>query len=67
MEIRLVKVEIKGRGIIVSFNILLLGKDKAVLGIPFLKEFNLRINWVTRQVKIRNIKKRKARQQTKLI
>ena len=40
----LVKVEIKGRKIIISFNILLLGKDKAVLGILFLKEFNLRIN-----------------------
>ena len=44
MEIGLVKVEIKGRRIIISFNILLLGKDKAVLGILFLKEFNLRIN-----------------------
>ena len=46
MEIGLVKVEIKGRKVIISFNILLLGKDKAVLGMPFLKEFNLKINWV---------------------
>ena len=46
MEIGLVKVEIKGRKIIISFNILLLGKDKAVLGMLFFKEFNLRINWV---------------------
>ena len=52
MEIGLVKVKIKGRKIIVSFNILLLGKDKAALRIPFLKEFNPRINWVIRQVKI---------------
>ena len=44
MEIGLVKVEIKGRKIVISFNILLLGKDKAVLGIPFLREFNLKIN-----------------------
>ena len=48
MEIGLVKVEIKGRKIIVSFNILLLGKDKAVLGMPFLKEFNPKINWITK-------------------
>ena len=48
METGLVKVEIKGRRIIISFNILLLGKDKAVLGILFFREFNLRINWVTR-------------------
>ena len=47
MEIGPVKVEIKGRKVIISFNILLLGKDKAVLGMPFLKEFNLRINWIT--------------------
>ena len=46
MEIGLVKVEIKGRKISVSFNILLLSKDKAVLGMLFFKEFNLRINWV---------------------
>ncbi len=44
MEIGLVKVEIKRRKIIISFNILLLGKDKAVLSILFLKEFNLKIN-----------------------
>ena len=44
MEIGLVKVEIKGRKIVISFNILLLSKDKVVLGILFLKEFNLRIN-----------------------
>ena len=48
MEIGLVKVKFKGRKIIISFNILLLGKNKAVLGILFLKEFNLRINWITR-------------------
>ena len=48
MEIGLVKVEIKGRRIVTSFNILLLGKNKAVLGILFLKEFNPKINWITR-------------------
>ena len=48
METGLVKVEIKGKKIIISFNILLLGKNKAVLKMLFLKEFNLKINWVTR-------------------
>ena len=43
-EIGLVKLEVKGRNIVVSFNVLPLGKDKAVLGIPFLWEYNLRIN-----------------------
>jgi hypothetical protein len=32
LEIRLVQVNIKGRDIIVNFNIILLGQDKAVLG-----------------------------------
>ena len=48
METGLVKVKIKRKKIIISFNILLLSKDKAVLRILFLKEFNPRINWVTR-------------------
>ncbi len=44
IETGLVKVEIKGQRVSISFNILLLGKDEVVLGIPFLKEFNLKIN-----------------------
>src|SRR6266576_817270 len=52
-----VKVEIKKRKIVISFNILLLGKDETVLGMLFLKEFNPRINWVIRQVKIWDIKR----------
>ena len=44
IEIGLVEVKIKGRKIIISFNILLLDKDKAVLGMLFLKEFNPKIN-----------------------
>src|SRR6266568_3606490 len=52
METGLIKVEIKGKKIIISFNILLLGKDKAVLKILFLKEFNPKINWVIGQIKI---------------
>jgi len=29
-----------------SFNILLLGQDKAILGMPWLQKYNLKINWV---------------------
>ena len=44
METGPVELELENQKIVISFNILPLGKDKAVLGIPFLKEFNLRIN-----------------------
>ena len=40
----LVKIELEGQKIVILFNILLLGKDKVVLGILFLREFNLKIN-----------------------
>ena len=43
-EIGLVELELKGRRIIILFNVLLLGKDKAVLGMLFLREYNLKIN-----------------------
>ena len=36
METGLVIIEIKGRIIIINFNILLLGNDKVVLGMPWL-------------------------------
>jgi len=29
-----------------SFNILLLGQDKVILGMPWLQEYNLKIDWV---------------------
>ena len=44
LETGLVELEIKGRSVVTSFDILLLGKDKAVLGMPFLQEYNLKIN-----------------------
>ena len=40
----LVKIELEGQEIVISFNILLLGKEETVLGILFLREFNLKIN-----------------------
>ncbi len=48
------ELKIKGRNIVISFDILLLGKDKAVLGMLFLREYNLRVDWVTGDVKIQN-------------
>ncbi len=39
-----VELEIKGKYIVMSFNVLLLRKNKTVLGIPFLQEYNLRID-----------------------
>jgi len=37
-------IRIKGKEIIMNFNILPLGNDKAVLGMPWLQKYNLRIN-----------------------
>jgi hypothetical protein len=39
-----IQVSIKGYNIIVNFNILLLGQDEAVLGIIWLREYNLKID-----------------------
>src|SRR6266567_3984490 len=44
MKTGLVKVEIKGRKIVISFNILLLDKDKVVLGILFFRLNSLKNN-----------------------
>jgi len=47
-----VKIEIKGQKVVVLFNVLLLGKDEVVLKMPFLQEFNLKIDWITGKVEI---------------
>ena len=44
------ELELEGKYIIMSFNVLLLGKDKAVLKIPFLHKYNLKIDWTIRDV-----------------
>ncbi len=44
LEIGLVEIKVKGRKVAIFFTILPLGKDKVVLGILFLREFNLKIN-----------------------
>ena len=51
-KIGLVELELKGRCIVMSFNILPLRKDEAVLGIPFLQEYNPKINWITKDVEL---------------
>ena len=49
---RPVKIEIKGWKLVILFNILLLGREKAVLKILFLQEFNPKIDWITEEVEI---------------
>jgi len=44
LEIGLIIIRIKEREIIINFDILLLGNNKAVLGMLWLQEYNLRIN-----------------------
>jgi len=44
LEIGLVITRIEGKEIIINFNILLLGNDEAVLGMPWLQEYNLKID-----------------------
>ena len=51
-ETGLVGLETEGRHVVMSFDVLLLGKDKVVLGMPFLQEYNPKINWVMGDVKI---------------
>ena len=55
LEIGPIQITIKGRRIKMSFNILLLGRDEVVLGMPWLQEYNLRINQIIGQVDIRDI------------
>ena len=62
-----VEIEIKGQKVVVLFNVLLLDKDKAVLEIPFLQKFNPKIDWIIKEVEIRDIQSHKIQQQTKLI
>ena len=55
LKIGLIQLTIKGRPVKMSFNILLLGKDKVILGMPWLQEYNLKINQVIGQVNIKDI------------
>jgi len=54
-ETKSVKIMVKGQKIVILFNVLFLSKDKTILRMPFLQKFNLKINWITETVKIKNI------------
>jgi len=56
LKTRPVQLQVKRQKIIVLFNVLFLGKDEAVLEIPFLQKFNLKIDWITRNMEIKDIK-----------
>jgi len=45
-------IRIEGKEIIINFDILLLGNNKAVLGMLWLQEYNLKIDWITGNIKI---------------
>ena len=49
-----IKVRIKEQKVVINFSILLLGKDKAVLKMPFLQKFNPKIDWIIKTVEIKN-------------
>ena len=49
-----IQLTIKGRQVKMSFNILLLGEDKIILGMPWLQEYNPKINQVIGQVNIKD-------------
>ena len=40
-----------------NFDILLLRQDEVILGMIWLREYNLKINWIIGQVKIKDTRK----------
>ena len=49
-----VEIKIEEWKAVVLFNVLSLSKDEAVLKIPFLQEFNPKIDWIIKEVEIKN-------------
>ena len=54
LKIGLIQLTIKGRPVKISFNILPLGQDKVILGMPQLQKYNPKINQVIGQINIKN-------------
>ena len=54
LKIGPIQLTIKGRLVEISFNILPLGQDEVILEMPWLQEYNPKINWVIGQVDIKN-------------
>ena len=52
MEIELIMIKIEGKEVIISFDILLLGYNEAVLRMPWLQEYNLKIDQIIGDVEI---------------
>jgi len=52
LETGLVMTKIEGKEIIINFNILPLGNNEVVLRMPWLQEYNLKINWIIGDVEI---------------
>jgi len=50
LKIGPIELELERKHIIVLFNVLLLGRDEAVLGMPFLQKYNPRIDWIIKDV-----------------
>jgi len=48
-------IKIEGKEIMMNFDILLLGNNEAVLGMLWLQEYNLKIDWIIGDVEIRDI------------
>ena len=51
-KIRPIELKLEGRRIVILFNMLLLGKDKAILGMPFLQKYNPKIDWIIKNIKL---------------
>jgi hypothetical protein len=67
IETEPMQLTIEGRLVQMSFDVLPLGKDEAVLGMPWLQEYNPRIDWTTGQVEIRDTRRRSQREATKVV
>jgi len=52
LKIGPMELEIKRRHVVMSFDVLLLGKNKAVLRMLFLQEYNPKINWIIGDIEI---------------
>ena len=54
-----IKLKLKGKQVIMSFDVLLLGKDKAVMKMPFLRKYNPKIDWIIKNIRLQDTKNHK--------
>jgi transposase InsO family protein len=67
IETEPLELKIEGRRVVMSFDILPLGNDEAVLGMPWLREYNPKIDWITGRVDIKDTRRRQQRTKTKMV